>query len=314
MEYKTALVTGGAGFIGSHIVEELLKDGLRVVVYDNFSMGKEENLPKSNRLKIVKGDILDLNKLNDAMKGIDIVFHEAAKVTIRNSVSNFLEDAETNILGTLNVIKCIVNNKVKKMVYASSMAVYGEKNSPLEETDVPNPMSPYGISKHASERYCMNASKDFGFECICLRYFNTYGQRQTLTPYVGVITIFINKILNKESPIIFGDGNQVRDFIYVKDVVQANLLAMNKSVNGEVFNIGTGKGTTVNEIADILRNKINPGIEIKYEPARLEELKYSVADISKAKKMLGFEPKGFIEEKIDDVIEYNKMTYRAGKI
>ena len=226
MEYRTALVTGGAGFIGSHIVDELLKEGLRVVVYDNFSMGIEENITKSNSLKIVKGDILDFNKLNDAMKGIDIVFHEAAKVTVRNSVSNFLEDAETNILGTLNVIKGIINNNVKKMVYASSMAVYGEKNTSLNETDMPSPLSPYGISKHTAEIYCMNASKNFGFNCICLRYFNVYGPRQTFTPYVGVIQIFINKLLNAEPLIIFGDGNQARDFIYVKDIAQANILAM----------------------------------------------------------------------------------------
>ena len=306
MKYKTALVTGGAGFIGSHIVEELLREGIKVIVYDNFSIGKEEDIPKSTRIKVIKGDILDFNKLNDAMKNVDIVFHEAAKVTVRNSVSNFLEDAETNILGTLNVIKGMISNNVKKMVYASSMAVYGEKNTPLDETDMPSPLSPYGISKHTAETYCINTSKSFDFNCICLRYFNVYGPRQTFTPYVGVIQIFINKLLNAESLIIFGDGNQVRDFIYVRDVAQANILAMKMDINRGIFNIGTGKGTTVNEIANILRNKINPEIEIKYEPARLEELKHSIADISKAKKMLGFEPKGFIEEKIDEIIEYNK--------
>jgi len=306
MEYRTALVTGGAGFIGSHIVDELLKEGLRVVVYDNFSMGIEENITKSNSLKIVKGDILDFNKLNDAMKGIDIVFHEAAKVTVRNSVSNFLEDAETNILGTLNVIKGIINNNVKKMVYASSMAVYGEKNTSLNETDMPSPLSPYGISKHTAEIYCMNASKNFGFNCICLRYFNVYGPRQTFTPYVGVIQIFINKLLNAEPLIIFGDGNQVRDFIYVEDIAYANILAMKTDINRGIFNIGTGRGITINEIAKILKEKINPEIGLKYEPGKPEELKHSIANISKARKLLGFEPKGFIEDKIDKVIEYNK--------
>lgn len=309
MNYRNALVTGGAGFIGSHIVDLLIEDGRNVIVYDNLSVGKLSNLSihkQHDNLAIVKGDILDFKKLKKAMKNIDIVFHNAAKVTIRNSVTNFIEDAQQNIIGTLNIIKAINETNVKKVIYASSMAVYGEKRSPCRETDTPNPISPYGISKLASEKYLLNASKNFGFDSVILRYFNTYGPRQAFTPYVGVITIFVNRLLNGKSPIIFGNGSQIRDFIHVSDVANSNIIAMRKNITGEIFNIGTGKGTTVKEIATILRNKVNPKIELKHSSERAGELKYSVANISKAKKLLNYNPKWAIDEKIDEIIEVDK--------
>jgi len=310
MKYKNALVTGGAGFIGSHIVDLLIENGTNVIVYDNFSVGKLSNLSihkQHENLSIVKGDILDFKKLKKAMKNIDIVFHNAAKVTIRNSVTNFIEDAQQNIIGTLNIIKAINETKVKKVVYASSMAVYGEKKRPCRETDTPNPISPYGISKLSSEKYILNASKNSGFDSVILRYFNTYGPRQAFTPYVGVITIFVNRLLNGKSPIIFGNGNQIRDFVHVSDIANSNITAMRKNITGEIFNIGTGKGTTVNEIAAILKNKINPKIKLKYGSERRGELRCSVADISKAKNFLGYDPKWSINQKIDEIIDTNKL-------
>jgi len=309
MRYNNILVTGGAGFIGSHIVEELIKNDLNVIVYDNFSVGKIENLLQGIRkkIKIVKGDILNFKKLNHCTKNVDVVIHEAARVAIRDSVENFLGDARENIIGTLNVIKAIINNNVKKLIYASSMAVYSSKKGLVKENENVNPQSPYGISKLASEYYCLDISKNAGFDSVILRYFNTYGTKQTYTPYVGVITIFIKRLLEGKSPIIFGDGNQMRDFVYVKDVANATILAMEKNISGDVLNIGTGMGTSVNEIAKLLRDKINPKIKFRYTKEKKGELKHSIADISNARKLLDYKPKGHIEKKIDEVIEYNKI-------
>lgn len=301
--YRKALVTGGAGFIGSHLCDVLLKEGLEVVVLDNLSMGKKENVPKNVRL--VVGDILDMDTVNAILsQEIDIVFHEAAIVSIRDSVRNFHNDAMNNIMGTLNILRASLEFKVKKLIYASSMAVYSDhpESTPIAEDYAKAPVSPYGLSKLTSENYLSLMAKEDDIDIVVLRYFNTFGERQTFTPYVGVITIFINRLLRGESPIIFGDGEQIRDYIYVKDVVQANLRAMNADLHYGVFNVGTGVGTTVNEIADILCRRINPKIKPRHTDARPEELRYSVADISSIGKSLGFSPMHNFQDSIDMVI------------
>ena len=305
-QYKTALVTGGAGFIGSHLTKQLLEEGLRVIVLDNLSVGKKENVPESAEL--IVGDILDKEIVNSIFsKGIDIVFHEAAIVTIRESVKNFYNDAMTNIMGTLNILRASLEFDVKKLVFASSMAVYSDKINltPVSESDDKIPIAPYGLSKLTSEQYLSHFSETNNLDIICLRYFNTYGENQTYTPYVGVITIFINKLLNGESPVIFGDGKQVRDFVYVKDIVQANIKAMYSDVLFEIFNVGTGKDTSVAEIEKILCEKINPQIKPGYTDAVKEELKYSIAEISNIKNILGFKPECKLEDYIDRVITSN---------
>lgn len=301
--YKTALVTGGAGFIGSHLSRKLCEEGLNVIVLDNLSLGKKENVPEGAEL--IVGDILD-KKLVDSIfsKGIDIVFHEAAIVTIRESVKNFYNDAMTNIMGTLNILRASLEFGVKKLVYASSMAVYSDKTdlTPVSENDERIPIAPYGLSKLTSENYLSHMSDAGNLDVICLRYFNTYGENQTYTPYVGVITIFVKKLLKGESPVIFGDGKQVRDFIYVKDIVQANIKAMLSDIHFDIFNVGRGIGTSVNRIADILCGKIDPQIKPVYVDAVKGELRYSVADVSRIGDMLGFQPEYRLEDNIDKVI------------
>jgi UDP-glucose 4-epimerase len=302
--YRRALVTGGAGFIGSHLCEGLLKEGLEVVVLDNLSMGKKENVPQNATL--IVGDVLDFDLVNSIIsQGVDIVFHEAAIVSIRESVKNFYNDAMNNIMGTLNILRASIEFKVKKLIYASSMAVYSDnsKHFPVTEDYTKGPISPYGLSKLASENYLSFMVKSNDIDIIVLRYFNTFGERQTFTSYVGVITIFINKLLRGESPVIFGDGEQTRDFIYVKDIVRANLKAMNADLHWGVFNVGTGVGTTVNGIANMLQSKINPKIEPVYTDAKPGELRYSVADIKKIKAQLNFTPQYNIEDSIDLVIK-----------
>jgi UDP-glucose 4-epimerase len=303
-KYGRALVTGGAGFIGSHICKRLLEEGMEVVVVDNLSMGKKENVPSG--AKFIIGDIL-----NDAIiqkifnEGIDIVFHEAAIVAIRGSINNFYNDAMTNVMGTLNILRASIQHKVKKLIYASSMAVYGDNpnHTPTPESYITAPIAPYGISKLASENFLRNSSEHNNLDIVCLRYFNTYGENQTLTPYVGVITIFINKLLKGEPPVIFGDGKQTRDFIYVKDIVQANIKAMNSDMHFGIFNVGTGVASSVNDIAALLCNIINPKIKPVYADPAAGELKYSVADLSHIKKHLGYQPEHRLEDSIHHVID-----------
>ncbi len=307
-KFKKALVTGGAGFIGSHLMAGLLNEGMKVVALDNLSMGKKENVPQGASL--VVGDVLDYESLRSVLEsGIDIVFHEAAIVSIRESAKNFYNDAMTNIMGTLNVLRACMEFGVKKLVFASSMAVYGDspERVPIPEGEREKPIAPYGLSKQASERYLSLMAESNPIDVICLRYFNTYGENQSYTPYVGVITIFANRLMKGEAPLIFGDGNQTRDFVYVKDIVDANIKAMYADIHRGIFNVGTGTGTTVRQIAEILIDKINPAITPIYSDAVPGELIYSVADISRIKKELNFSPRYSIRDSIDKVLNQYKL-------
>ena len=306
MEYRRALVTGGAGFIGSHLVERLLAEGIRVVVLDDLSVGKSENL--SAHAEFVKGDVRDPSTMVAAVAGVDVVFHLAARVSIRASVAGFYEDAETNLMGTLNVLRACATGNVRKLVYASSMAVYADspESKPMPESYCTEPISPYGVSKLASERYAMLVAKQAGFQAVALRYFNTYGPRQTLTPYVGVITIFIQRLLRGEAPAIYGDGEQCRDFVYVGDIAEATFQAMVRDVDGEVINVGSGTGTSVNQIAALLCGRLSPDIVPCHEPEHPGELRNSVADISKAKHLLGYDPRGRLDQRMDEIIAWNR--------
>lgn len=298
------LVTGGAGFIGSHLVDGLISEGFDVVVLDDFSGGRRENLSlhfgKPN-FCLVEGDVKDKADVKKALEGVGVVFHLAAIVSVGFSVKNPLLVNEVNVDGALNVLKESLKAGVKRFVYASSCAVYGEPvNLPINEEHPTKPTSPYGVSKLAAEHYCRVFYEVYGLETVCLRFFNVYGPRQMIGPYSGVIIKFIDRMKNGKPPIIYGGGGQTRDFVYVKDVVEANMLVLGcRHCAGEIINIGTGKPTTINELASIL---IGPSgiadIKLVYKAHRKGDIRNSYANISKAEKMLRYKPRITLKEGI----------------
>jgi len=297
------LVTGGAGFIGSHLCQKLIKKGIQTVVLDNLSVGKKENISPDS--EFVKGDIQDLDLVKKVVGGVEAVYHLAANVTIRGSVDKFYEDAQTNIMGTLNLLRACKGSPVKKFIFSSSMAVYADSPdpTPISENWAKEPISPYGIAKLASERYVLVAGKQMGISPTVLRFFNIYGPNQTYTPYVGVITIFINRLLANQSLSIFGDGEQKRDFVYVGDIAEAASRVLESEAAGQIMNVGTGKPTSVNQIANLLIKKIRPEVKPDYQEAHPGELRYSIADPSLLEKITSFKPQTRLEDKIDEVIE-----------
>lgn len=302
--YKRALVTGGAGFIGSHLVERLLETGVNVVLLDDLSTGQRENVPADAEL--IVGDIRDDRAVGEALSGVDVVFHLAARVSIRDSFRGLQEDADVNVMGTINLLKQFSQSKAQKFVYASSMATYGTASKlPIHEEATVEPTSPYGISKLAGEQYVLCMCQHSQKESVVLRYFNTYGTRQTLTPYVGVITIFIQKLLDDQVVPIFGDGSQQRDFISVEDVAEATRLAMDYSGEQRIFNVGSGTGKNINEIAELLQKLMDKPRKIEHLPEQPGEPADSIADISRARKELGFTPRCTLEKKLPQVIQWN---------
>ncbi|MFQ5515139.1 MAG: SDR family NAD(P)-dependent oxidoreductase [Myxococcota bacterium] len=288
---RHALVTGGAGFIGSHLVRELLARGRAVSVLDDLSVGPRRNVPSA--VRFIEGDVRDADAVDEALQGVDCVFHNAAIVSVRASVEDFSRDADVNLMGTLNLLERMGRARVRKAVLASSMAVYADRAEPLPlpESHPTVPLSPYGIAKLAAERYWMLLCPHFGIEGTVLRYFNTYGPGQTLTPYVGVITIFINRLLAGQPPVVFGDGEQRRDFVHVDDVVAANLLTVEGDAASRILNVGTGRATSVNEIACELTALLAPDLKPIHEAAQPGEVRNAVADISAIREALGFEPR-----------------------
>jgi UDP-glucose 4-epimerase len=295
------LITGGAGFIGSHIAQQLLEEkGGEVVVLDNLSVGKKENVPAGCRF--VLGDIREKALLSEVLRGVDVVFHNAAFVSIRGSFEKLEEDLAVNCQGTLNVIAAACENKVKKIIFASSMAVYGEPQKVLvDENAALNPNSPYGLSKLKGEMYCRLFSEKIEIIPVVLRYFNTSGIRQTPSPYVGVITTFINQALQGRPLTIYGNGNQKRDFVWVKDVARCNVLAAAASFGG-VFNVGSGRELSINQVADLILKQL--GGEKVYVESPPGEIKNIRADIARAKKELNFCPQGDLAKLLPEMIEW----------
>ena len=287
---RRALVTGGAGFIGHHLARALLERGLAVTVLDDLSMGRRENVPPAARF--VPGDVRDPLALDDALDDVDVVFHEAAIVSIRASVDGFKRDADVNFMGTLELLERMRGRGVRKAIIASSMAVYDDSPTPvpLSESAPTIPISPYGVAKLAAERMWHLVCAQLGIESTVLRYFNTYGPNQTPTPYVGVITIFINRLLRGELPVIFGDGEQRRDFVHVDDIVSANLAVLDGKAAGRTFNVGTGRATSVNDIARGLIAVLAPGAEPGYAPAQVGEMRNAIAGIHAIEHALGWTP------------------------
>ena len=307
--FQRALVTGGAGFIGHHLARALLDKGLAVTVLDDLSVGRLENVPDGARF--VRGDVRDDGALEAALEGVDCVFHEAALVSVRASVDRFVEDADVNLMGTLALLRAMARARVRSGILASSMAVYADhpRPEPVSESAATVPISPYGVAKLAAERYWLLLSRAAGIRATVLRYFNTYGPGQTFTPYVGVITIFVNRLLAGERPVIYGDGEQCRDYVHVQDVVAANLLALERSSDGRIFNVGTGRGTTVNAIATELISRLAPAIEPLREAARASEVRNSIADIGAIRGELGFAPSRS-DLDYDDVIAWWRSAAR----
>ncbi|MCF8052737.1 MAG: SDR family oxidoreductase [Desulfobacterales bacterium] len=289
-----ALVTGGAGFIGSHLVDALVEDGWQVAVLDNLSTGRLENLAQSqDRIEFVEGDIRDLKLVGRLAKGCKAVFHQAAVVSVPLTVQDPVGSAEVNEIGTLHVLEACRRQKVKSVVLASSCAVYGDDPQvPKKEDMTPRPSSPYAVQKLAGEYYAGVFSSLYGLSAVCLRYFNVYGPRQDpSSPYSGVISIFMDRAVKKLPPTIYGDGLQYRDFIFVKDVVRANLLAASAAAAaGKVFNIGTGRQVTINDLWKQISKISEYAAAPEYGTARDGDIRESLADTGTAKAELGFEP------------------------
>jgi UDP-glucose 4-epimerase len=310
---RKVLVTGGAGFIGSHLVDRLISEGFAVRVLDSLETGSLDriasNLGKEG-FDFVKGDIRDYDTVRRASEDVDFVFHEAAIASIAVSLENPLLVNEVNVTGTLNLLKASLDNGVRKFIYASSAAVYGNA-PPAEKTEdmVLNPNSPYGISKLAAEYYVKAFYELYGLGTVSLRYFNVYGPRQRFDPqsaYAGVVTIFVNKLVENLPPVVFGDGEQTRDFVYVEDVVEGNMLALEcKSASGEVFNIGTGIGVSVNKIAETLKTIMNKRhLKNAHEAPRPADARHGHSNISKARRILKYSPRFSVEDGLPRLVNW----------
>lgn len=303
------LVTGGAGFIGSNIVEELLFQGERVRILDNFSTGKRDNLNlvkdslqaanKSNyidNLEIIEGDIRSYHIVREAVEDVEFILHQAALPSVPRSVKDPLTTNEVNVVGTLNILNAAKESRVKRIVYASSSSVYGDLEIlPKTEDMLPKPLSPYAVSKLAGEKYCQVFTMLYGLETVALRYFNVFGPRQDpSSQYSAVIPKFINQIKDGQAPTVYGDGEQSRDFTFVKNVVEANLLACKEGLedlSGEVFNVAFGKRITINELVHTINKILEVDISPHYVDQRPGDVKHSLANIGKARQFLRYEPK-----------------------
>ncbi|MCL6594761.1 MAG: SDR family oxidoreductase [Firmicutes bacterium] len=294
------LVTGGAGFIGSHIVEALVARGDEVVVLDDFSSGQRENLAGVlDRIELIEGSICDPAAVQRACRGVEVVLHQAARTSVPQSVQDPIGTHVVNVEGTLNVLLAARQAKVRRVVVASSAAVYGQSPAlPKTESMRPEPVSPYGVTKFVTELYAQVFGYAYGLENVSLRYFNVFGPRQDArSPYSGVLSKFCTALRTGETPKIYGDGTQSRDFVYVDNVVQANLLASQApGVSGMVFNIGTGARISLNELLDCLTRISGASVSPAYLPPRAGDIQHSQADISRARQYLGYRPQVSFEE------------------
>jgi len=304
------LVTGGAGFIGSHIVDALIADGNDVRVLDNFETGREENLAQhGGKVEVVRGDVRDEEIVGECVAGVDYVYHEAALPSVKHSLSEPKVCNSASVDGTLNVLMAARKAGVKRVVYASSSALYGDSPVlPKREDMWVLPSSPYGVAKFTAEMYCRVFHICYGLETACLRYFNVFGPRQSPSSvYAGVMPIFITMLLSGKTPTIDGDGEQTRDFTYVDDIVSANMLALTADdAVGQTMNIATGSQISVNALYEEIDAILKTGIEPKYGPPRPGDIKHSVADISLARKLLGYEAKVAYAEGLAKTIDWSR--------
>jgi nucleoside-diphosphate-sugar epimerase len=304
---KNVLVTGGAGFIGSHTVDRLVSEGYNVRILDDLSTGNIANIAghlRSGKAELFKGDVRDASAVRESLKGIDAVTHFAALVSVPLSMKNPELTFDINLFGTLNLLKFSVEAHVKKFVFISSCSVCGNPEvMPVTEQTCPNPISPYAESKLLGERYCQGFSECQLLSTVILRFFNVYGPRQTMNDYSGVITRFIDCCRQKQPLTIYGDGSQTRDFVNVNDVAAAVLASVNCKSAGEIFNIGSGQPTTINTLAKAILELSGECLDIHYENARGGDIKHSYADITKARKLLEFEPKTSLKAGLKVMLE-----------
>ncbi|MEQ8765767.1 MAG: SDR family oxidoreductase [Planctomycetota bacterium] len=304
------LVTGGAGFVGSHLVEALVARGESVRVVDDFSSGKRENLPQSSSsLEIVEADIRDLDAVRAVVDGCEVIFHEAGRPSVSRSIQDPLTSHEVNATGTLNLLVAGQDAGVRRLVYAGSSSAYGGSELlPKSEAHRESPLSPYAVSKLAGEHYCRVAAHLGQIETVILRYFNIFGPRQDASsPYSGVISLFATSLLRGEAPKILGDGDQTRDFTYIENVVSANLAAAERPVEpGVIINVGCGERTSINELCRVLQEIIGQEVEAEYGPARAGDPRDSLADITRLLNVLGVEPKIQLEEGLRRTVAWYK--------
>ena len=308
IKLKKALVTGGAGFIGSHLVEALLSEGCEVAVLDNLSGGSLSNLASVNdQITFHEKDIRDGAVLAKAAEGCDVIFHLAAVVAVQETINNPVESTLVNDIGTINVLEAARKNNVRRVVLASSCAVYGDDPQlPKKETMTPKPTSPYAVHKLSAEHYFRIYHELFGLETASLRFFNVYGPRQNpSSPYSGVISIFMTKAASRQTPVIYGDGTQSRDFVYVKDVVKANLLAAHaNSLEGGVMNVGTGSYVRINRLWELISTMSGQQTAPKYEPARDGDILHSVASMDSTESTLKFKNDFSLEQGLEMTFDW----------
>lgn len=303
------LVTGGAGFIGSSLAEHLVSQGESVVILDDFSTGKRENVADlGGSCKLIEGSVTDLDVCRLAVAGVDYVLHEAALPSVPRSIEDPVASNDVNIAGTLNILVASRDEGVKRFVFAASSSAYGDTEQlPKVETMQANPLSPYAITKYSGELYCEAFSRLFGLDTIALRYFNIFGPRQDpASQYSAVIPKFISALLGGESPVIFGDGEQSRDFTYIENVVHANLLACEAGPEaaGKVINCACGERATLNEIAQIVKEILKSDIPVRYSEPRPGDVKHSLASLERAEKLLGYVPKVALREGLDKLVPW----------
>lgn len=302
------LITGGAGFIGSHIATALMERGEKVRVLDNLSTGKIENLASlEGKFEFIQGDIADPDIVATAMRGVEVVFHQAALASVPMSLENPLATNRACVTGTVTVLKGAVDAKVRRLVYAASSSAYGDQpTSSKRETDLPQPLSPYAAAKLAGEYYLQAFYHSFGLETVGLRYFNVFGPRQDPdSPYSAVIPIFVTRLLSGKPPVIYGDGLQSRDFTFVTNVVKGNLLASEKKgVAGRIINLADGRQTTLLRLIELLNEMLGTQTKIDFQPARIGDVRESLADISLARKLLDYQPQVNLEEGLKQTIDY----------
>lgn len=307
MENKNVVVTGGLGFIGSHIVDELVDEN-KVTIIDNLSTGKLENLkkPDHENLEIIYGDLNELD-LNEIMKGKDYVFHLAAMASVPLSVDKPIECDENNVTATIKLLTAAKDASVKKIVFSSSAAVYGENtNMPLKESEPLMPTSPYAASKASCELYIKSFTESYGLDGVALRYFNVFGPKQDKnSQYASVIPNFISAVLEGEQPVIYGDGEQTRDFVFVKDIVNANIMAAESDYNG-VVNVASGKKLSINKLYEVIKNTLGTDIEPKYLPERQGDIKHSLANVENMKNINYQVNSEDFEEKLEETINWFK--------
>lgn len=309
------LVTGGAGFIGSNIVDELVRRGHRVTVLDDFSSGKEENLAGvRDKIRLLRGSICDLQAAQEACRGADYVLHLAARTSVPRSVAEPLDTNRVNIDGTLNVLVAARDAEVRRFVFAASSSAYGESETlPKVETMPSAPISPYGVTKLVGEIYAQVFGRVYGLENVSIRYFNVFGPRQDPTSqYSGVLSRFMLAVLQGVPPVVFGDGFQSRDFTYIDNVVDITLRACEApGVPGKVFNGGTGERTTLNDVLKLLSQICGKQVVAKYDPPRTGDILHSLADISSARKLLGYNPRVNFEEGLRLTWDWYRHAYAS---